>query len=244
MQAKKDLKPKVKRKKKKIWGDTSRVITRPHIPGGENRIPKIIQRIAGLPDTTAEDLLAQIMLDFSERHKDIRRVFERSLNEVRDHVPRDTVLSETKKALIGAYFTMEYSIESSAFFNPAIVEHPDQSETGAGEKRVIISFRATGEGHISSIVFRLGVLDHESNLSIQPVGKMLEEAEHIRRHIYDKESFKSKLDEMKDFVKEIDKDVYEWLDPELSLKRRNIPGGTGPEMVKKSLKMARKELAL
>ena len=101
MHPEKRQKLEVKRKAKKIVGDTSRVITRPHIPSGANRIPKIIQRIAGLPDTTAEDLLAKIMLDFSERHKDIRRVFERSLNKVRDHVPRDAVLSETKRALIG-----------------------------------------------------------------------------------------------------------------------------------------------
>jgi predicted GH43/DUF377 family glycosyl hydrolase len=78
------------------------------------------------------------------------------------------------------------------------VEHPDQSETGPDEKRVIISFRATGEGHISSIVFRTGVLDKNNNLSVEPVGNMLEEAQHIRKHIYDKASFKSKLDEMKD----------------------------------------------
>lgn len=93
---------------------------------------------------------------------------------------------------------MEYSIESAAFFNPSIVEHPDQSETGIGETRVILSFRATGEGHISSIVFRTGVLYKNNNLTVEPVGKMLEEAQHIRRHIYDKKSFKIKLEEMKD----------------------------------------------
>jgi len=71
-------------------------------------------------------------------------------------------------------------------------------ETGPGEKRVILSFRATGEGHISSIVFRTGVLDKNNNLSTEPVGNMLEEAQHIRKHIYDKASFKTKLDEMKD----------------------------------------------
>jgi predicted GH43/DUF377 family glycosyl hydrolase len=91
---------------------------------------------------------------------------------------------------------MEYSIEAAAFFNPSIVEHPDQSETGPGEKRVIISFRATGEGHVSSIVFRTGVIDKYNNLTVEPAGKFLEEAESIQRHIYDKASFKSKLDEM------------------------------------------------
>ncbi|WP_235934055.1 glycoside hydrolase family 130 protein [Sunxiuqinia indica] len=108
------------------------------------------------------------------------------------------LLDISTKSLIGSYFTMEYSIESAAFFNPSVVEHPDQSETGPGEKRVIISFRATGEGHISSIVFRTGVLDKNNNLSIEPVGKMLEEAKHIRRHLYNKASFKKKLKEMED----------------------------------------------
>jgi len=114
MQAKKHQRLNVERKAYKIVGDTSRVITRLHLPNERYRIPKIIQRIMSLPDTEAEDLLAHIMLDFSERHKDIRRVFERHLNEVNDYVPRDAVLSETKRALIGAYFTMEYSIESAA----------------------------------------------------------------------------------------------------------------------------------
>jgi predicted GH43/DUF377 family glycosyl hydrolase len=94
---------------------------------------------------------------------------------------------------------MEYSIESAAFFNPSIVEDPDQSETGTDEKRVIISFRATGEGHISSIVFRSAIIDKNNNMIIEPVGKMLAEAERIKRHIYNKKSFIKKLDEMRDF---------------------------------------------
>jgi predicted GH43/DUF377 family glycosyl hydrolase len=94
---------------------------------------------------------------------------------------------------------MEYSIESAAFFNPSIVEDPDQSETGTDEKRVIISFRATGEGHISSIVFRSAIIDKNNNLIIEPVGKMLAEADRIKRHIYNKKSFIKKLDEMHDF---------------------------------------------
>ena len=73
-----------------------------------------------------------------------------------------------RKMLIGSYFTHEYSIESAAFFNPSIVEHPDQSDLPEGEKRVIISFRAVGEGHISSIVFRRAVLDPQNNCLKQP----------------------------------------------------------------------------
>lgn len=100
------------------------------------------------------------------------------------------------KVLIGSYFTHEYSIESTAFFNPSIVEHPDQSDVKSDEKRVILSFRATGEGHISSIVFRTGILDRSSNIELEPVGKLIEEAEHIRRFIYEKSAFSKQLDQM------------------------------------------------
>src|SRR5665647_846885 len=81
---------------------------------------------------------------------------------------KESDLTSTQKSLIGSYFTLEYSIESAAFFNPSIVEDPDQSELRSYELRVIFSFRATGEGHISSIVFRSGILDKNNNLTIEP----------------------------------------------------------------------------
>ncbi len=196
MQEKNHLISKVKRKKIKIWGDTSRVISRPHIPSGVNRIPKIIQRILDLPDTTAEDLLAQIMLDFSERHKDIRRIFERNLNEVRDHVPRDAMLSDVQRALIGAYFTMEYSIESAALFNPSIVLHPDQGDLDEGSLRFIMSLRAIGEGHVSSIVFRSGVLDRDNTFIFDPTSDYVERPDVRLNSVYDRHLFELKLNEM------------------------------------------------
>ncbi|MBW2645564.1 MAG: glycoside hydrolase family 130 protein [Deltaproteobacteria bacterium] len=196
MPEKRVSRPKVKRKKKKILGDTSHVITRLHIPHGAHRISKIIQRIVDLPDTTAENLLAQIMLDFSERHKDIRRVFGLHLNEVRDYVPRDAVLSETKKALIGAYFTMEYSIESAALFNPSIVPHPDQSHLDKGSLRFIMSLRAIGEGHVSSIVFRSGVLDRHNTFLFDPASDYVERPDVRLNPVYDRHLFLLKLNEM------------------------------------------------
>ena len=196
MQAKKHQRLKVERKANKIVGDTSRVITRLHLPDDRYRISKIIQRIMSLPDKTAEDLLAQIMLDFSERHKDIRRVFERSLNQVRDHVPRDAVLNETKRALIGAYFTMEYSIESAALFNPSIVLHPDQSHLDKGSLRFIMSLRAIGEGHVSSIVFRSGVLDRHNTFIFDPASDYVERPDVSLNPLYDRHLFQLKLNEM------------------------------------------------
>jgi hypothetical protein len=95
--------PNIKRKNENILGDTSRVITRFHLPEDRHRIPKIIQRVVDLPERIAENLLEKIMLEFSERHKDIRHVFERHLNKANAFVPRDIVLSKVKRALIGAY---------------------------------------------------------------------------------------------------------------------------------------------
>ncbi len=192
----------VNRKDLKFLPDSSRVIARFLITGDERAL-KIIRSVLNMSDNDASIALNQVLRDYSMRHRNISKIFEKHFDEIAHLFTQLKVEPEnlefSHKLLIGSYFTMEYSIEASAFFNPSIVEHPDQSETGEGEKRVIISFRATGEGHISSIVFRSGMLDQDNNLSIQPIGKMLEEAEHIRRHKYDKESFQSKLDEMKDF---------------------------------------------
>lgn len=192
----------VNRKDLKFLPDSSRVIAR-FLYTGDERALSIIRSVLNMSDKKTSTALKQVLRDYSMRHRNISKIFEKHFNNI-THLfaqlnvdPEGLVLSQ--KLLIGSYFTMEYSIEASAFFNPSIVEHPDQSETGTGEKRVIISFRATGEGHISSIVFRMGILDQDNNLSIRPIGKMLEEAEHIRRHKYDKKSFSSKLDEMKDF---------------------------------------------
>jgi len=188
--------PKVKRKEKKLLGDSSRVIARLHIPEDALRIPKVIQRIVDLPDTTAENLLEQIMLDFSERHRDIKRVFGLHLNKVKDYVPRDTVLSETKEALIGAYFTMEYSIESAALFNPSIIPHPDQSQLNKGSLRFIISLRATGEGHVSSIVFRSGQLDQDNAILFDQISDYVKTPDLQLDPVYDRHLFQLKLNEM------------------------------------------------
>jgi len=188
--------PNIKRKKKQILGDSSRVIARLHMPDGPYRISKIIQRIVDLSYATAENLLEQIMLDFSERHRDIKRVFELHLNQVRDSIPRNTVLSETKRALIGAYFTMEYSIESAALFNPSIVPHPDQSQLDTDSLRFIMSLRATGEGHVSSLVFRSGCLDRDNTILFDSTSDYVETPDLHVDAVYDRHLFQLKLTEM------------------------------------------------
>jgi predicted GH43/DUF377 family glycosyl hydrolase len=196
MSSKKRHKLKVKRKAIKIIGDTSRVITRLHIPDKRYRIPKIIQRIMSLPDTAAEKLIAQIMADFSGRHEDIGHIFKRHLNAVKKYLPPDTVLSDVQRSLIGAYFTKEYSIESAALFNPSIVAHPDQSHLKKGSLRFIMSLRATGEGHISSIVFRSGVLDRRNKFLFDPISDFVETPDLKLDPVYKRNPFQLKLNEM------------------------------------------------
>lgn len=191
----------VNRKNIKFNPDASRVIAR-FLYTGDERALNTIRSVLNMSKNEALMALNPLLRDYSMRHRNISKIFEKHFNKIAHLFKLLNIAPETldisQKILIGSYFTMEYSIESAAFFNPSIIEHPDQSEIGTDEKRVILSFRATGEGHISSIVFRTGVLDKNNNLSVEPIGKMLEEAEHIRRFVYDKKSFKNKLDEMKD----------------------------------------------
>jgi predicted GH43/DUF377 family glycosyl hydrolase len=189
----------VTRKKHEFRPDASRVIAR-FFYTNNRRAENIIRAVLKMSNQEASIAIRQVLRDYSMRHRNISKIFERHFNRISHLLSRLNIdpksLDISLKILIGSYFTSEYSIESAAFFNPSIVEHPDQSEIEPGAKRVILSFRATGEGHISSIVFRTGVLDKNSNLRTEPIGKMLEEAEHVRRHIYDKASFRTKLDEM------------------------------------------------
>jgi predicted GH43/DUF377 family glycosyl hydrolase len=168
----------------------------------DERSADIIRQVLAMPEKDVNIAMSQVLRGFSRRHRNISRIFENHFAKLASIFNKIEVneadLSVSQKALIGSYFTMEYSIESAAFFNPSVVEHPDQSEIRSEGIRVIFSFRATGEGHISSVVFRTGILDKNNNLSIEPVGKMLAEADKIIRNTYHKKTFKEKLDGMQD----------------------------------------------
>lgn len=179
--------------------DSSRVIAR-FLFSSDQRAVDLIKRVLSLPEKEQRESLMMVLRDYSKRHRSISKVFEKNFNRLApafNHLNIDsTALSNTQKVLIGAYFTMEYSIEAAAFFNPSIMEDPDQTGLTTGETRVILSFRATGEGHVSSIVFRSGVLDPANNILIEPPGRLLESPEHVKNHTYHKNSFIQKLGEM------------------------------------------------
>jgi len=196
----------VTRKDSKFLPDPSRVIAR-FLYTTDERSRNIIRNVLAMSDSEVNTALNKVLRGYSRRHRNISLIFETHYNKLSNLFDKLGIkpnkVTQSRKLLIGSYFTMEYSIESAAFFNPSIVEDPDQSELGTDEKRVILSFRATGEGHISSIVFRSGIIDKNNNLTTEPVGKMLAEAERIKRDIYNKKSFIKKLDEMQDFNNKI-----------------------------------------
>jgi predicted GH43/DUF377 family glycosyl hydrolase/CheY-like chemotaxis protein len=183
----------IKRKPIRFYSDPKRVIVRFFFPGPESRVLSIIQKVIEMPEEAARLSLNRALRDFSARHRNISRLFQKHFNRTTDILGNraDDLnnLSINKKLLIGAYFSSEYSIESAAFFNPSMVEDPDQTGLQEGQKRVIISFRATGEGHVSSIAFRGGILDANNNLELMPTGRLIDEAETINNWTYNKDSF-------------------------------------------------------
>src|SRR5438477_8595305 len=137
----------------------ARVVIRPFEVASETRIEKILARVSSLPEDEVERLLEKVMREFRERHQRTREFFLHRFEQVRKHLLTDQPLSENRRLLIGSYFTQEYALESAALFNPSMVWHPDQSGLPDGARRFLLSLRATGEGHISSITFRSGTID-------------------------------------------------------------------------------------
>jgi len=190
----------VDRKDIRFYPDSKRVIARYFFPGGEDRAKSIIKKILSMSEEEIRFTLNQVLTNFSQRHRNISKVYRKNFNKVKGIIDKLEIepekLSKSTKLLIGSYFTMEYSIESAAFFNPSIMEDPDQTSLCEGEKRVIVSFRATGEGHISSIVFRSGIIDKDNNLFFKDPGELVDIPEAIKRHVYNKKAFIEKLSEM------------------------------------------------
>lgn len=181
--------------------DSSRVVAR-YFMNGDQRTREMVTRIMMLNEVEVRHTLEQILREFARRHRNISRIFFSHCENIRRLIEEDMQInydrmSYERKMLIGSYCTMEYAIESAAFFNPSIVEDFDQSGLEEGEKRVVLSFRATGEGHISSIVFRRGILDKNNDLQVMKIGDNIDKAEIVHKSMYNKKRFATKLMEMR-----------------------------------------------
>lgn len=180
----------------------SRVLAKPYLPGDE-RIPKgrsraalLMDRILAISEPDVATVLAGVIADFSSRHRDFEKILARHFELVAHHVPLGCRPSRERRLLIGAYFTHEYSVEAAALFNPSVVVAPDQSNTRPGECAFVMSLRAVGEGHISSIEFRSGTLDATGRPRFDPAGSRLVGGQRTPPTSYDNRQFCAKLYEL------------------------------------------------
>jgi predicted GH43/DUF377 family glycosyl hydrolase len=178
--------------------DPHRVVGRPYLPGddvvveGKPRLERLVERILAIPEDEAELLLDDLRQRFARRHRDLDRMFERN-HEVAAHL-LDGVPHE-RRLLIGAFLTHEYAFEGAALTNPSMVRHPDQSGLPAGARRFLLSLRAIGEGHLSSIELRKGVLLADGAVTLDPPGPHAETGER-RPAVYERKFFSVKLNEL------------------------------------------------
>ena len=189
-----------------IKPDYKRVLYRPFTITSEERIIKIIGRILTLSEKEVHKELRQVMREFEERHQRLLYFYLNRFDQMKKYLLTDQLLSDERKLLIGAYFTQEYSLESAALFNPSMVWHPDQSDLPEGSRRFILSLRATGEGHISSITFRTGIIDKDNKINIVTPSRYVATSENISNPVYEKILFEKKLielDLLNDFAKTI-----------------------------------------
>jgi predicted GH43/DUF377 family glycosyl hydrolase len=176
--------------------DPSRVLFRPFTTVGQDRPLRLIARVLALPETEVALMLTQVLAEFKTRHQRLLDYFLERYEAIRHLLPTDQKLSQDRKLLLGAYFTHEYSLEAAALFNPSIVPHPDQTGLSAGDLRFVLSLRATGEGHISSITFRTGTIDSRGKIRVDSPSRFVTTPDHIPPVSYHKDIFWHQLQEM------------------------------------------------
>lgn len=171
--------------------DPARVIVRPFKPATEprdlnptdkTRANHIVERVLALDVTAAASQLADVLENFEGRHRNLLKTFEQRADDMEEALSAHGAFSKVQRQLIGAYFLHEYSFEASALFNPSIVAHPDQAGIPAGSLRFVLSLRAVGEGHVSSLTFRTGTIAADGSIAVDPTARLASSPQ-IRRRV-------------------------------------------------------------
>ena len=192
----------VTRTRHRLLPDPKRVLAKPFLPGeevllgGTSRVALLMDRVLAIPEADVGAQLAAIVAAFSPRHRNFEELLEQHFQLVAHHVASSALLSRERRLLIGAYFSHEYSVEAAALFNPSIVLAPDQRDLRADQHRFVMSLRAVGEGHLSSIEFRSGVVDTAGELSFDPTASYLVGGRRTPPSRYDRGLFAAKLTEL------------------------------------------------
>jgi predicted GH43/DUF377 family glycosyl hydrolase len=184
----------------RLLPDASRTLCRLFVPGqetlirGGSRAMAVIDRVLELSEQEVERTLAQTLARFSDRHRDLAETLEHNFGLIAHRLGAEIKVGRARRQLIGAYFTQEYALEAAALFNPSIVAHPDQAGCRSGEVRFVMSLRAVGEGHVSSIEFRSGTIGSDHGIRFDPPGRFLDTG-CPRSVLYDRDLFHEKLAE-------------------------------------------------
>ncbi len=186
----------LKRTKVVLHPDRTRVLLRPFLLPNDSRARKICSQIMALPEVEVHALWHDVQAEFDTRHARTREFLQDRFALARRCLSTEAKLSAERELLIGAYFSHEYSLEAAALFNPSMVPHPDQSDLPDGSLRFVLSLRATGEGHISSLTFRTGFLDAQCNLTINSPTRYCLEPAQVPNASYEKDVFERKLQEL------------------------------------------------
>jgi len=133
---------------------------------GEKRTKILLDKLLSIKEEKCTELLQDILKKYEHRHRNYIEEILFNYNRVEEFIDGESKISKDRRTLIGAYFSKEYSIEAAALFNPSIVPHPDQNNLSNNQLRFLLSLRATGEGHISSIEFREGIIDKDCNVEL------------------------------------------------------------------------------
>src|ERR1700704_3400024 len=179
-----------------IKPNNARVLVRPFEFADSQRAFRIVARVMSLAEEEVDRLVNDLFTEFHGRHQKARQFMLRRFEYARQFLLTDAPISENRQLLSGAYFTQEYALESAALFNPSMVWHPDQTNLPPGSKRFILSLRATGEGHISSITFRSGIVDQDCRISLDPTPRFVTTPDMEPNTQYEKGLFQRKLVEL------------------------------------------------
>lgn len=207
--------PRVVRHPLRLLPDARRVILRPFIPGNQRTVTTIIGRALGFTEDEVTAELDTVHRFFGARHRDIDALLARNYARIADQVFTQRPLSRARTLVLGALFSGEYALEAAALFNPSIVPAPDQAGVTDGALRFIMSLRATGEGHVSSIEFRTGLVAADGQVVLDPESTFVTAPERVPDPHYNHALFREKLHEM-GFANEASGLVLDTLGPEFS----------------------------
>ena len=169
----------IRRSSHRLRPDPGRVLAKLFVPGHEIRVDvesragPVVERVLELADNVVARELAEVVAAFEDRHADLHTTLDEHFELIAHRIERPATLSRDRRLLVGAYFTQEYSVEGAAICNPSMVAHPHQDGIGEGDTRFVMSLRAIGEGHRSSVEFRTGVVGVDGSVGFDPPGPCL-----------------------------------------------------------------------